>query len=71
MIEEQEYQDLVFDKKEDSEYQEKIWQEENQDIYDEPDAHSCRANADLYGYCQICGAVIYGSSAYSELYGGE
>ena len=33
----------------------------------EPDAHSCRAECDAYGYCQVCGAIVSGTSAdYSE-----
>ena len=32
----------------------------------EPDAHSCRAEADDYGYCTWCGALVYGTSAYYE-----
>ena len=70
MLEEQEYQDLVFDKQEDFELEKEIEQEEFYQPED-ADAHSCNMNADWYGYCQICGAVIYGSPAYSELYGGE
>lgn len=35
------------------------------------DDHSCRVFADDSGYCQWCGDVVYGSSAYRELYGGE
>lgn len=70
MIEEQEYQDLVFDRQADFELEKEIEQEEYQS-YEDLDAHCCSMNADLYGYCQICGAVIYGSYAYSELYGGE
>ena len=35
------------------------------------DAHSCSAHADWQGVCQFCGAVVYGSYAYRELYGGE
>ena len=35
------------------------------------DAHSCSAEADENGVCQYCGAVIYGSWAYREIYGGE
>ena len=41
------------------------------DAYFEPDAHSCRAEADMYGYCTVCGAVIYGSSAYLEMTGSD
>lgn len=35
------------------------------------DAHSCSMFADEFGYCQWCGAVIYGSYAYRKLYGWE
>jgi len=35
------------------------------------DSHSCYANADAYGCCQVCGAVIYGSYGYRQLYGWE
>lgn len=35
------------------------------------DEHSCSMFADEFGYCQWCGAVVYGSYAYKELYGGE
>ena len=35
----------------------------------EPDAHSCSANADAYGYCQICGAIVHGSCADYEEHG--
>jgi predicted amino acid dehydrogenase len=33
------------------------------------DSHSCSMFADEYGYCQFCGAVVYGSFAYCELHG--
>lgn len=33
------------------------------------DAHSCRAEADAYGVCQWCGALVYGSPAYCEAHG--
>ena len=35
------------------------------------DAHSCSMFADAYGECQFCGALVYGSSAYRDTYGGE
>ena len=35
------------------------------------DSHSCSAHASSYGYCEQCGAAVYGTSAYIELYGGE
>lgn len=41
------------------------------DFYDDYDAHSCSANADADGYCQVCGAIVPGSYAYYETYGGE
>lgn len=37
----------------------------------EPDAHCCSLNTDAEGYCEICGAAVPGTIAYSELYGGE
>ena len=33
------------------------------------DAHSCRAEADEYGFCTVCGAIVSGSSADYELHG--
>lgn len=39
--------------------------------YFDPDAHSCRDNMDENGFCTICGAVVPGTWAYYELYGGE
>ena len=35
----------------------------------EPDAHSCREYADAEGYCQVCGAIVHGSSADYEIHG--
>ncbi len=35
------------------------------------DEHCCSAHDDGQGYCEICGAVIPGSYAYYETYGGE
>ena len=35
----------------------------------EPDAHSCSANADALGYCQVCGAIVHGSVADYEVHG--
>ena len=35
---------------------------------DDPDAHSCSANADADGYCKICGAVVHGSLADYDLH---
>ena len=35
------------------------------------DAHSCRMFANESGVCEYCGAVIPGSYAYNELYGGD
>lgn len=32
------------------------------------DSHSCTAYADDEGYCMICGAAVYGTQAYRELY---
>ena len=39
--------------------------------YDDIDAHSCSMCADSYGYCEVCGAVVPGTLAYSDLYGGD
>lgn len=41
----------------------------SEEICDDYDSHSCRANADAWGYCQVCGAIVYGSVAYCEEYG--
>lgn len=35
----------------------------------EPDAHSCREYADSDGYCQVCGAIVHGSTADYEVHG--
>ena len=35
----------------------------------EEDVHSCRAEADAYGFCQVCGAIVHGSLADYELHG--
>lgn len=35
------------------------------------DEHCCSAHDDGQGYCEICGAVVPGSYAYYETYGGE
>ena len=37
--------------------------------YEDPDAHSCRAEADSSGYCQVCGAIVHGSLADYEEHG--
>ena len=37
--------------------------------YEDPDIHSCRAEADLSGYCQVCGAIVHGSFADYEEHG--
>lgn len=71
MTEEQAYQELVFDKQEDLQLQQEIYNEEKESEYYEPDAHSCSMHRDLYGYCEICGAAVPGSMAYFDLYGGE
>ena len=36
---------------------------------EDPDSHSCRANADAYGFCSVCGAIVHGSLADYELCG--
>lgn len=33
------------------------------------DAHSCSAEADASGVCQVCGALVYMSPAYCDAYG--
>ena len=33
------------------------------------DAHNCRAEANEYGICQWCGAIVSGTMAACELYG--
>lgn len=35
----------------------------------DPDAHSCRAEANEYGICQWCGAIVSGTMADYELHG--
>ena len=35
----------------------------------DPDAHSCRAEANDYGICTWCGAIVSGTSADYELHG--
>ena len=35
----------------------------------DPDAHSCRAEANDYGICQWCGAIVSGTLADYELHG--
>ena len=39
-----------------------------EDLQD-PDAHSCRAEASPYGICQWCGAIVSGTTADYELHG--
>lgn len=36
---------------------------------EDPDAHSCAAEADAYGICTWCGAIVHGTSADYELHG--
>ena len=36
---------------------------------EDPDSHSCSANADAYGFCSVCGAIVHGSLADYELCG--
>lgn len=38
---------------------------------DDYDAHCCSACDDGNGYCSFCGAVIPGTFAYLEVYGGD
>lgn len=38
---------------------------------EDPDAHSCRAEADEWGHCRFCGAIVYGSAAYYEECGAD
>ena len=47
---------------------EEFLKEQNTDDWD-PDAHSCRANADNYGICTVCGAIVSGTLADYELHG--
>ena len=35
------------------------------------DEHCCSVEADAYGVCQYCGAVLPGSMAYLDIFGGE
>ena len=37
--------------------------------HEEYDAHSCRAEADEFGFCTVCGAIVHGSQADYELHG--
>ena len=49
-----------------------LWKKESNEEADAPedfDAHSCRAEADAYGYCQVCGAIVHGSAADYEEHG--
>ena len=39
------------------------------DHEEDPDAHSCRAEADACGICSVCGAIVHGTSADYELHG--
>lgn len=39
------------------------------DMIEDPDAHSCRAEANDYGVCQWCGAIVSGTLADYELHG--
>lgn len=42
----------------------------NEEIqYDEIDVHCCRLEASDYGICQVCGAIVSGTSADYELHG--
>ena len=40
-------------------------------FYDDYDAHYCGDYDNGSGYCMFCGAVIPGTLAYAEIYGGE
>ena len=37
--------------------------------HEEYEAHSCSAEADEYGFCSVCGAIVHGSQADYELSG--
>ena len=37
--------------------------------HEEYDAHNCRAEADDFGFCTVCGAIVHGTSADYELHG--
>ena len=39
------------------------------DPQEEYDAHSCRAEADEFGFCTVCGSIVHGSQADYELHG--
>ena len=41
------------------------------DFNEDPDSHSCSAEADSHGYCQVCGSTVYGSAAYYEETGSD
>ena len=41
----------------------------DEDSCQEPDAHSCSAEADEFGCCTVCGAIVHGSLADYELHG--
>lgn len=47
-----------------------LFEGDNVELPDEdPDTHSCRAEADSSGYCQVCGAIVHGSPADYEEHG--
>ena len=37
--------------------------------HEEYDAHSCSAEADEFGFCTVCGAIVHGSQADYDLHG--
>ena len=43
--------------------------EESKTQYEEPDVHCCRLEASDYGICQVCGAIVPGTSADYDLHG--
>lgn len=62
------------DLKEKEEYLDSLPEDERKELESDGefwDAHSCSRFANDDGYCQFCGAVVYGSYAYLDLYGGE
>lgn len=42
-----------------------------EDLEEDPDVHSCRANVSIFGHCTICGSTVYGTSAYYEETGSD
>ena len=51
------------------EFHNEVIDNDEEECYDDYDAHSCSACADYYGICQVCGAVIHGSQADHDIHG--